>query len=47
MGGSGVAAETMVSTTIKTPNDGISQARMVLHPSSRVPDICRIYAKVH
>nr|XP_046224442.1 uncharacterized protein LOC124048074 [Oncorhynchus gorbuscha] len=35
------------STTIKkTPNYGISGGRMVLHPSSRVSDTCRIYAKV-
>jgi hypothetical protein len=36
------------STTInKTQNDGISCGRIVLQPSDRVPDTCRIYAKVH
>jgi hypothetical protein len=30
-----------------TPNDGISCGRIVLHPSNRVPDTCRIYAKAN
>ena len=47
MGDSGVVAKTVFSTTInKTPNDGISRGRIVLHPSNRVPDHCRIYTKV-
>jgi hypothetical protein len=40
--------ETVFSTTInKTPNDGISRGRMVLHPSDKVPETSRIYVKVH
>jgi hypothetical protein len=48
LGNYGDAPKTTFSTTInKTPNDGISCGRMVLHPSNRVPDTCRIYAKEH
>ena len=48
MGDSGVAPETAFSTTInKPPNHGMSRGRMVSHPTNRVPDTCRIYAKVH
>jgi hypothetical protein len=44
----GAASEEPFSTTInKTPNDGISCGRIVSHPSNRVPDTCRIYAKLH
>ena len=42
MGDSGGAPETMFSTTInKTPNDGMSRGRIVLHPSNRVPEDLR------
>ena len=41
-------SETVFSTTInKTPHYGISRGRMVLHPSDRVPETCRIYIKIH
>ena len=46
-GNSVALPETAFSTTInKTPNDGISRGRMVSHPSNKVSDTCRIYAKV-
>jgi hypothetical protein len=46
--GDSAAAETAFSTTInKTPNDGISHGKMVSHPSYRVPDTSRIYAKAY
>jgi hypothetical protein len=39
MGDSGVAPETVFPTNFnKTPNDGISGGRILLHPSNRVPD---------
>ena len=48
MGDFGVAPETAFFTIInKTPNYGIYHGRMKLHPSNRVPDTCRIYAKVY
>ena len=48
MGDSGAAPETAFSITInKTPHYDISCGRMVSYLSNRVPDTCRIYAKVH
>ena len=45
---SGAAPEIAFSITInKTPNYGISCGRMVSHSSNKVPDTCRIYAKMH
>ena len=48
MGDSGATPETVFSTIInKTTNYGISHGRMMSHPSDRIPDTCRIYARVH
>jgi hypothetical protein len=48
MGDSGGVPKREFSTTInKTPNDGISHGRLMSHPSNKVPDTCRIYAKAH
>ena len=48
MGDSGAVPETAFSTTInKTKNYGNFSWKAGVHPSIRVPDTCRIYAKVH
>lgn len=47
MGDSWAAPETSFSTINETPNYWISRGGMLSHPSNRVQDACRIYAKSH